>query len=107
MATQGECATVSEATPRGPSQGNPVSRLKRIRGGYRAHVTKTFSEARILLEEEVSTVLNVDKILTKLKDKEKLLSEIDKEIFLLISEDEVEQEVNRIEALNNNYKKPC
>eukprot|EP00795_Rhopilema_esculentum_P015985 gene15985-7317_t len=74
MATQGESATVSEATPRDPSQGNPVSRLKRIRGGYRAHVTKTFSEARILLEEEVSTVLNVDKILTKLKDKEKLLN---------------------------------
>ena len=101
MATQGESATVPEATPRGPSQGNPVSRLKRIRGGYRAHVTKTFSEARILLEEEVSTVLNVDKILTKLKDKEKLLSEIDKEIFLLISEDEVEREVIDCEDLKS------
>ena len=36
-----------------------------------------------------------------MKDKEKLLSEIDKEIFLLISEDEVEQEVIDCEDLKS------
>ena len=102
MLKQGESATTPNTDPSTSSnQGPSISKLKKIRGGYRGVVTKTFSEARSLLDDENPVILNYDKALAKLKEKHKQLTKINEDIFLLISEDEVEEEVIECENLNS------
>ena len=102
MPKQGESATTPNTDPSTSSnQGPSISKLKKIRGGYRGVVTKTVSEARSLLDDENPVILNYDKALAKLKEKHKQLTKINEDIFLLISEDEVEEEVIECENLNS------
>ena len=57
-------------------------------------------EARSVLDDENPVALNYDEILAKLKGRPKKLSKINEDIFLLIHEDEVEDEVIECENLN-------
>ena len=81
--------------------GQNLSRKKKVRGGYRSHVTKLTNEAKTEIDSEEASSIKIDQISVALKEKLKLLTAIDQEIFLLVKDDEVEAEVLECEELKS------
>ena len=81
--------------------GQNLSRKKKVRGGYCSNVTKLTNEAKTEIDSEEASSIKYDQISVALKEKLKLLTEIDQEIFLLVKDDEVEAEVLECEELKS------
>ena len=73
--------------------GQNLSRKKKVRGGYGSHITKLTNEAKTEIDSEEASSIKIDQISVALKEKLKLLTAIDQEIFLLVKDDEEETEV--------------
>ena len=81
--------------------GENLNRKKKVRGGYRSDVTKLTNEAKTEIDSEEASSIKIDQISVALKEKLKLLTAIDQEIFLLVKDDEVEAEVLECEELKS------
>ncbi len=86
----------STSNPQG--QSAPLfSKKRRIRGGYRAHTKKIFSECRSIFGEEHPSKSDIERLCVILKEKLKILRNIDEEIFSTIPDEDIEKEVMEAE----------
>ena len=58
-----------------------LNRRKKVRGGYRSHVTKLTNEAKTEIDSEEASSIKIDQISVARKEKLKLLTAIDQEIM--------------------------
>ena len=93
---ESEASDTTENPPK-----NPSIKKTRIRGGYRAHARKICGEARDEIRQEHPSILTLQKHSLTLKNKLKLLREIDQQIFLEIKEEDIEDEVFQCEELQS------
>ena len=86
----------STSNPQG--QSAPLfSKKRRIRGGYRAHTKKFFSECRSIFGEEHPSKSDIERLCVILKEKLKMLRNIDEEIFSTIPDEDIKKEVMEAE----------
>ena len=103
MALEAEGQNTHPQVP--PMQTVSLSRKKRIRGGYRAHVSKLISDAKKEVDDGNSNILAVEHLISVITEKRSILRKADEEIFSLISNDEVESEVLQCEDLLSDIQK--
>ena len=66
---------------------------KNIRAGYRAHTRRLLVESNTISNAENPNKTDVERIVLALRDKMKVLRDIDQEIFELINDEVIENEV--------------
>lgn len=82
----------------GTSQPDPPDQLglrrkKSIRAGYRAHTRKLLREGNLLINQENPSKTELERVTTVLREKLRILRESDLEIFGLVAENDIENEV--------------
>ena len=91
MSIEGE-GSLPSSNPPGQA-GLFVKRKKNIRAGYRAHTRKLLGESNTISNAENPNKTDIERIALGLRDKLKVLRDIDQEIFELINDEEIENEV--------------
>ena len=97
MSNNGESASTSTE----PLPQPTTAKKKRIRAGYRSHATKLMSESRELLDVGPFSKSRADELRCLLKEKVRILHNINEEIFEQLPEEEIEQEVIDSEELQS------
>ena len=91
MSVEGE-SSLPNTNP--PSQPDLIAkRKKKIRPGYRAHTRKLLGESAAISKAANPNATDIERLSLGLRDKLKVLRDIDQEIFQLINDEEIENEV--------------
>eukprot|EP00794_Sanderia_malayensis_P015519 gene15519-biopygen11979 len=86
---------------------NGLDRLRRIRGGNRATVTKVEREAYVILRESEdmprdTVITKADALLNTLREKKKYLHQLNEKIMELCDIEDIEREVEESDEINTN-----
>ena len=95
MSVEGEGDPPNSNPP--DQSGLSVKRKTCIRAGYRSHTRRLFGESRSVLNSEHPSKIEIERLTAGLRDKLKVLRDIDHEIFDLVNYKEVEAEVTSSE----------
>ncbi len=92
------CCVIMSLEGEGTSQPDPPDQLglrrkKSIRAGYRAHTRKLLREGNLLINQENPSKTELERVTTVLREKLRILRESDLEIFGLVAENDIENEV--------------